>query len=297
MTHSAATIETFAGAAGNALVVERHGEEGAPVLLLHGGGQTRHAWAGSARVLAGLGYVAYALDQRGHGDSAWVDDGDYRHVAFAADLATVAAQIEARHGTRPIAIGASFGGLIALLTQGLAAVQERPAPFRALVFVDITLRTSDEGAERIRGFMRANAADGFASVEKAADAVAAYMSHRPRPRGNEGLRRNLRQRPDGRWRWHWDPRFMDGEMRIDSDREVVDASLVAAARNLAVPTLLVRGGSSELVHQEHADEFLSLARGAEYVDVAGARHMVAGDANDQFTTAVTGFLARTAAPV
>lgn len=288
--------ESFFGAAGNRLIADRYGETGDPVLLLHGGGQTRHAWGGTAAAMAAQGRVAYTLDQRGHGDSDWVEGGDYRHTSFAADLLIVADELSRRHGMAPIAIGASFGGLIALLTQGIAARQRHEPLFRALVFVDITLRTDEEGADRIRGFMRANATEGFASVEEAADAVAAYMTHRPRPKNTRGLQKNLRQRPDGRWRWHWDPRFMDGEMRIDSDRDAVDADLVAAAASLKVPTLLVRGASSELVHEEHAREFLDLAKRAEYVDVAGARHMVAGDANDQFTSSLSDFLTRAAAP-
>lgn len=286
-----AVAETFTGAEGNALRADRYGESGMPVILLHGGGQTRNAWGGAARTLAGEGFVTYTLDQRGHGASGWSAEGDYRHTAFAADLEKVAATIATRHGgQRPIAIGASFGGLIALLTQGLARQSGRTEPFAALVFVDITLRTSDEGADRIRGFMRSHAVEGFATVEDAADAVAAYMPHRPRPKSNAGLQKNLRQGDDGRWRWHWDPRFMDGPMRIDSDREDVDEALISAARNLDVPTLLVRGASSELVHEEHAREFLSLATKAEYVDVAGARHMVAGDANDSFTASLLQFL-------
>jgi pimeloyl-ACP methyl ester carboxylesterase len=292
MNDSLPAPEIFQGAAGNALAADRFGSGNRPAILLHGGGQTRHAWSGAAASMAREGWVAYCLDQRGHGDSAWIADGDYRHTSFAADLQAVADLLSTRHGASPVAIGASFGGLIALLAQGLSARNRQRPLFRALVFVDITLRTDEAGADRIRGFMRANAAQGFASVEEAAESVAAYMPHRPRPRSTRGLQKNLRQR-NGRWYWHWDPRFMDGEMRIDSDRDAVDADLIAAATGLDVPTLLVRGGSSELVHEEHARDFLALAQKAEYVDVAGARHMVAGDANDQFSAALVGFLRRT----
>jgi pimeloyl-ACP methyl ester carboxylesterase len=285
--------QSFTGAAGNRLQADRYGGGSRPAILLHGGGQTRHAWGGTAAALANEGWVAYCLDQRGHGDSAWAENGDYRHVSFAADLIGVVDELVRRHGQAPVAIGASFGGLIALLAQGLAARQRRAPLFRALVLVDITLRTDEAGADKIRGFMRAHAEQGFASVDEAADAVASYMPHRTRPRSTRGLQKNLRQR-NGRWYWHWDPKFMDGEMRIDSDRDAVDADLIGAASSLRVPTLLVRGGSSELVQEEHARHFLDLAREAEYVDVAGARHMVAGDANDQFTSALSDFLARTA---
>ncbi len=65
---------------------------------------------------------------------------------------------------------------------------------------------------------------------------------------------------------------------------------MAAARRLTVPTLLVRGASSELVHEAHAREFLDLVPHACFVDVSGARHMVAGDRNDQFAAAILSFV-------
>jgi pimeloyl-ACP methyl ester carboxylesterase len=144
----------------------------------------------------------------------------------------------------------------------------------------------------VQGFMRAHAEDGFATIEEAADAVAEYLPHRPRPKSTEGLKKNLRLGPDGRWRWHWDPRFMQGRKSFDPDRKRLEESMLDAARNIKVPALLVRGGSSELVQEAHAREFLELVPHAEYVDVGGARHMVAGDANDHFSNAVIEFLGR-----
>ena len=64
------------------------------------------------------------------------------------------------------------------------------------------------------------------------------------------------------------------------------------ARRLTLPTLLIRGRLSDLVTEEQAAEFLRLVPHAEYVDVAGAGHMIAGDRNDVFTDAVTAFLDR-----
>jgi pimeloyl-ACP methyl ester carboxylesterase len=150
---------------------------------------------------------------------------------------------------------------------------------------------SPDGVDRIQGFMRAKAADGFASIEEAADAVAAYLPHRERPRSLDGLKRNLRHHPDGRWRWHWDPRFMEGPRTVNTDWEQIEAQLMANARALRLPRLLVRGASSELVTEDAAAAFLALSPGTQYVNVAKARHMVAGDANDAFGEAVVGFLA------
>ncbi len=136
--------------------------------------------------------------------------------------------------------------------------------------------------------MRAHADEGFGSIAEAAEAVASYLPHRSRPRSQDGLKKNLRLYPDGRWRWHWDPRFLDGPRSVG--RGEMEAALVAAARTIAIPTLLVRGGSSELVQESHARDFLGLVPHAKYVDVAGARHMVAGDRNDHFSTAIFDFI-------
>jgi pimeloyl-ACP methyl ester carboxylesterase len=138
--------------------------------------------------------------------------------------------------------------------------------------------------------MRAHAHEGFGSIAEAADAVAAYLPHRPRPRSHEGLKKNLRLHTDGRWRWHWDPRFLDGRRRIGPGGGEVEDALVEAAKAIAIPALLVRGASSELVQEEHAKDFLKLVPHARYVDVTGARHMVAGDRNDQFANAIKSFL-------
>jgi len=276
--------ESFRGASGNRLAADAFGDAGRSVLLLHGGGQTRHAWRRTAVEFARAGWLAYAVDQRGHGESEWVKDGAYGFQDFAADVAAVAAELARRHGAPPVAIGASLGGIASLLAAGDAQAAGRPPIFAALVLVDITPRVDLAGVAKVQGFMRTHARDGFGSVEEAADAVAAYLPHRPRPRSTEGLKKNLRLHPDGRWRWHWDPRFLDGR------RAEVEDRLIAAARGLKIPAMLVRGGSSELVQEEHAREFLELVPHARFADVSGARHMVAGDKNDQFAAAIMEFL-------
>jgi pimeloyl-ACP methyl ester carboxylesterase len=276
---------TFVGAAGNKLVGEVTGEDGPPVLLLHCGGQTRHAWRKTNEVIAKLGRVAYAVDQRGHGDSEWVADGAYTFPDFAADAKALSDTLKKQTGQRPVAVGASLGGIASMLAVGTYG-----QVFEALVLVDITPRVDLDGVAKVQGFMRSHAREGFASVAEAAEAVAAYLPHRPKPRSNEGLKKNLRLHPDGRWRWHWDPRFLDGRRRVGPGGNETEEMLVAAAKKIKVPSLLVRGASSELVQEKHAKDFLKLVPHATYVDVGGARHMVAGDRNDQFANAIKSFL-------
>lgn len=254
---------------------------GPPVLLLHGGGQTRHAWGGTAAALSARGCHTMVADLRGHGDSGWPGDADYTLESFAADVVALAAQLP----SAPAIVGASMGGLAALLAQG----ELDPPPASALVLVDIATRMDPGAVMRIVSFMTAFP-DGFASLEEAADVVAAYQPHRERPRDLRGLQKNLRQGADGRWRWHWDPAFMTSDRRpaatADNDR------LNRAAARLNVPTLLVRGRLSDMVPEEAVAEFLTHVPHAETADVSGAAHMVAGDRNDAFTSVVADFVLR-----
>jgi pimeloyl-ACP methyl ester carboxylesterase len=255
--------------------------DGPPVVLFHGGGQTRHAWGGTARLLGDKGWRATTVDLRGHGDSDWADS--YTLDEFAADVRAVAAT-----QTRPpVLIGASLGGL-----SSLVAIAEAPAGTAVasgLVLVDVAPRLEPEGIARIGDFMLGHL-DGFASLEEVADAVAAYNPHRPRPTDLSGLRKNVRLRDDGRWYWHWDPRFLLGGHTDEPRSFRNEDRLEDAARALTLPTLLVRGRQSDVLSEEGARELLSLVPHAGYVDVGGAGHMVAGDRNDAFNEAVVEFL-------
>jgi pimeloyl-ACP methyl ester carboxylesterase len=284
----------FTGASGNRLVGDVFGDGGSSVLLLHGGGQTRHTWRTTARQLARSGRIAYAIDQRGHGDSDWISDAAYAFSDYAADTRALADALAERTGERPIVVGASLGGIAALMAEGAAERDLGERVFSALVLVDVTPRVDLRGVDRIQRFMRAHAREGFGSVQEAADAVAAYLPHRPRPPSHEGLKKNLRLEADGRWRWHWDPQFLEGPRPINTNRAAVEEALMRSARHLDIPALLVRGGASEVVQEFHAREFLDLVPHAEYADIGGARHMVAGDHNDQFSTAILSFLDRLA---
>lgn len=187
-------------------------------------------------------------------------------------------------------VGASLGGFTAMLLAGELA----PGTVRAVVLVDIVPNMNQSGASRIHDFMADRMTSGFESLDEVADMIQQYNPHRPRPTDLEGLRTNLRHR-DGRWYWHWDPRFIDGTAALPPV-EVTDVDRMYAAVDSilsnGVPMLLVRGQMSDLVTQERADEFLARFPQIGFVDVGGAGHMVAGDRNDLFADAVVDFLTR-----
>ncbi|MEC7916231.1 MAG: alpha/beta hydrolase [Actinomycetota bacterium] len=264
------------------VAADLYGTEGPLVILQHGGGQTRHAWKAAGQKLAEAGYQAISLDARGHGDSDWAPDGDYSNDALVEDLVAVVENLQ----ERPILVGASMGG-----GTSLTAVGEGRVDAAALVLVDTAPRLETGGVKKIRDFM-GQAPDGFSSLEEVADAIANYQPHRKRPRTLDGLAKNVRFWPDGRYRWHWDPEFMRRK-RSFKDRVPRQEE---AARNVKCPSLLVRGGLSDVLSEEGARAYLELVPHSEYANVGDAAHMVAGDRNDIFVAAVLEFLSKVAAP-
>ena len=248
------------------------------VVLLHGGGQTRHSWARTAQRLAAEGWTAVTVDARGHGDSDWHPTQDYTLDSFVGDLLALLPTLEAA----PVLVGASLGGITALVAAG-----EHPGLAQGLVLVDVVVQLEPDGVDRIVAFMAAHA-DGFSSLEEVADAITAYNPIRRRPRSLEGLKKNVRLRPDGRWYWHWDPTFIqiadEPQRRVDPDR------LRAAASHLLIPTLLVRGLHSDVVSDAGMADMMRLVQHAESVEIPAAGHMVAGDDNDVFATRLGTFL-------
>lgn len=268
------------GAGGNRLAGDSWGPAQGPLVLLqHGGGQTRHAWKRVGMALGDAGYRTVSFDARGHGDSDWAADGVYGQDTMVADLVCLIAQLGHR---RPVLVGASMGG-----GTSLVAVGEDHVDATALVLVDIAPRIEVEGVGKIQAFMSLKP-EGFDSLQQVADAIASYQPHRQAPGSLAGLAKNVRLGADGKYHWHWDPRFRDISRKLD----VRQQRLEACARRLTLPTLLVRGGLSDVLSEQGAQEFLRLAPHSEYVNVTGAAHMVAGDRNDNFGAAVIEFLAR-----
>jgi len=269
----------FAAPDGIVLAGEEAGPPDAPlVVLMHGGGQTRHSWSGALAVLARRGYHVINFDARGHGDSEWSRSGDYSLPVRARDLMAVLGGRRSRYAL----VGASLGGATAMqaISMGL-----RPD---ALVLVDIVPRPSVAGVARITGFMTANP-NGFATLQEAADAIAAYNPARPRPADPSGLMKNLRHDGEGRLRWHWDPRMLEGDGR---DPAQLARAIEGQDWGRDMPTLLVRGRFSDIVTDHGVEDLRRFVPHLEVFEVPGAGHMVAGDRNDAFNAGVLDYLDR-----
>lgn len=273
----------FQTAAGHRLAYSSAGNAQHPtVIFLHGGGQTRHAWDRSLLPIAQAGWHAMAVDMRGHGESDW--PGHYRVSHFAEDVIELA--LAHSQPQKPVIIGASLGGMSALLANATPIGEVS----RALVLVDVAPRLKAEGIDRILGFMAAYP-NGFANLEEAAAAVTGYQPQRQQKTDHSGLKKNLRQKEDGRWYWHWDPTmlatFLERRHALDPEDE---AKFHRAAAALKQSVLLVRGKQSDVIDDDIIAEFRQHVPHAEVADVSGAGHMVAGDRNDIFLEAITQFL-------
>jgi pimeloyl-ACP methyl ester carboxylesterase len=280
------TVE-FSGVQGLTLVADEWNRGADPaagrptVLMLHGGGQNRFSWKNTGQVLADEGFHVVALDSRGHGDSDRAPEADYDVETLTDDVMQVLDAI----GRPVMLIGASMGGLTGIL----AADRAGPDRVTRLMLVDVVPRFEKDGSARIRDFMFSGL-HGFGSLDEAADAVAAYLPHRTRPRSPEGLKKNLRLR-DGRWYWHWDPAFMT---KPGDDPQLRTERFEQAAADLTIPVLLIRGKLSDVVSPEGVRHFLDTVPNAEFVELSDAGHTAAGDDNDAFSDVVVTFATRPA---
>lgn len=250
------------------------------VVLLHGGGQTRHAWKGACEALAAAGYYAIALDSRGHGDSSWIMDGEYHLTHLSEDLAFV---VDTLGLVKPVLVGASLGGMVALYALGNAKVDAE-----GLILVDIAPKLNHVGTTRVMEFME-QGQRGFDSLEEISAAIADYQPQREASPSLDGLAKNVRVGEDGRYYWHWDPALFR-ERRDELDDFIVE--LRRHATTLDLPVLLVRGALSDVLTEEGVEDFKMLCPQTEYINVAGAGHMVAGDRNDVFVDAILDFIGR-----
>jgi pimeloyl-ACP methyl ester carboxylesterase len=242
-----------------------------PLLLLHGGAQTAHSFDEVAPALARDHHVL-ALDQRGHGDSGWA--ARYDREAFVGDIAAV---LDAQGWPEVTLVAMSLGGLNAI-----AFAAARPESVRGLVVVDVVPSVAPAGREAIG---RQLAVHDFATFDDAVRHARAFNPRRTVANIRERLHHAMRKGPEGRWTWKFDPAIGGAAGRN------VEALWWAVGR-LRCPTLLVRGGESNILTADGAERFVRTVPGSRIAVVAGAGHSVMGDNPPGFLAAVRPFLSR-----
>ncbi len=251
------------------------GTEGKPpMVLLHGFAVTAHAWDFFS-LTARTDFHVYALDHRGHGESEWAPDGDYRRERHAADLVTF---VHALGISSLVLVGHSLGGSVALL-----AATQMPERLQALVIVDSTFGPR-HGASAIQQFTQGP--DIFPSLDAFADYAARLNPRRTKDGLLRTLQYNTRQLPDGQWTWKYDKKLRDSERpRLPPDFQAMWSALTT----LPCPILYVRAGEGSHLADEFVPALESLAPRVRIVTVPNAAHSVMGDNPVTFEREVRGF--------
>jgi pimeloyl-ACP methyl ester carboxylesterase len=249
-----------------------------PLVCLHGITQTAHSWDEVAPALRAHHHVR-ALDQRGHGDSAWAADGDYRIDTQSGDIAAFLAQVV---GAPTVLVALSMGGLTAM-----TVAARRPELVRGLVVVDIAPEVRRQGVEHIRSFVTAN--DELDSFEEFVARAHAFNPRRSIDNIRDRLRHNLKKLSNGRWTWKYDPILRDPTPLGGAPTDVWER-----VRAIRCPMLVVRGAESDILAPEAAARLAEVAH-AQVRTVAAAGHSVMGDNPAGFLAAVEPFLAGLAA--
>ena len=230
-----------------------------PLVVLHGLSGNAHAFDALAPLLA-TAYHVLAVDERGHGDTDWAKDGDYRTEAFAADLEGFRAVLGME---RFSLLGTSLGGRIAMAYAGI-----HPHRVVRLVINDIGAEMDPRGAERI-AISVAQAQLHFGDMP---EVLAWLRKNRPplAALGDEELTMlanwQVKPAPQGGYVWKMDPYY-----RQDLQRPT-PAQGWGWAKAITAPTLLLRGGTSDLLMAETAKRMAAELKDCHLREVPGVGH-------------------------
>ncbi len=253
-----------------------------PLLLLHGGMQTAHSWDLVAVALK-REYHVVALDLRGHGDSEWSADGSYSHVASSRDTLGLAQHL----GWDEFALmGLSLGGLVAL-----SVAAHEPERLSALVIIDVGPELNKAGVGRILNFTQ-----GPAELDSIDDFIKRAMKYNPRRRPEQlrySLTHNLKQLPNGKWTWKYDRRLGkpggEGQQPVPTRFD----DMWEKVSRVRCPTLIVRGGNSDVLPEEVAQKMVDRIPTSRFVTVPDAGHTVPQDNATGFLAVARPFLEET----
>ena len=250
------------------------------MLLLHGFAQTCHSWDFVALAFCDRFHVV-SLDQRGHGDSDWSEEGDYSPETQQADIGAV---VEAIGLSNLVLMGLSMGG-----RNSFTYAANHPDDIRALVIVDAGPQNMRSGSQNIRTFVRQE--DELDSVDDFVQRVLKFNPRRDPVQVRGSIVHNLKQLPSGKWTWKYDKRLREpGGRNFRHDPEMT-ARLWGYLESLACPTLVVRGAQSDIIALDTAGDMHSRIPNGRMATVENAGHLVMGDNPSGFERAVTEFLA------
>ena len=279
-THENAPQDKFVDANGMRFHYLEWGNPGnPPMLLLHGFAQTCHSWDFVALGFSD-NYRVIVLDQRGHGDSDWASDGDYSPETQQKDISGVVNELGLENF---VLMGLSMGG-----RNSFTYAANNSGKVKALVVVDAAPQNMQQGTQNIRSFVQQD--DELDSVDAFVERVLQYNPRRDPQQVRGSIRHNIKELPSGKWTWKYDRALRRPGRRMGSDPET-EKRLWGYLETLQCPTLLVRGGGSDIVAMDTADRMHQAIPNSRLATIDGAGHLVMGDSPSGFQSAVTDFLA------
>ena len=243
------------------------------LLLLHGFTGHARSWDSFAAAMQ-PDYHVYALDQRGHGESAWTDD--YSAEAMVEDVERFRKALGLKQF---VLLGLSMGG-----RNAYHYAAKYPAEVQRLVIVDIGPDIATAGATRITAGVRAG--DVFDTPEEAIELALKANPNADPEESRHRTRHNLMRIDDGRWTFRYD-KALRGERPLPRpDPQAAWAGLAT----IAAPTLLIRGEISDVLDAEVAARMVREIPQCSFEVVAGSGHSIPLERPKGFLEAVRTFL-------
>ena len=248
---------------------------GAPTLvLLHGFTGHARSWDAFADAMTDR-YRVLALDQRGHGETAWAPPNGYARRELVDDLDTF---VKALGLSGFALLGLSMGGGVTFEYAG-----RRPKGLARVSIVDIAPETVADGMNRIRTGL--DAKDVFASPDEAFAQARKANSRPPEVIHRARIEAALMRTEDGQWTWRYD-RALRASGLPPRD---IEAGWRACA-NINVPAQLIRGEHSDILSPAIAKRMMETIPNLRLDEVKDSGHSVPLDAPGGFLKAAREFL-------
>lgn len=252
------------------------GEPDAPsIILLHGLRAYAH-WFDEFAEAAASRYRLIALDQRGRGLSGWAADGLYNTDAYVADLEVLRIHLGL---DRMSLMGHSMGG-----TNVINYTAKYPQHVEALVIIDSAPELDNVGLTRIRSEL-GRTPKRFDTLADARVFLRSLHTRASEQNIDTRLKWMLQEGQDGGYVWRIDNAIFDPRMTPDPAERTW-----SALRKITCPTLIVRGGVSDLITREMVERMMACIPGCKNVEIPDAAHMVIEDNPDGFNAGVMPFL-------